>query len=61
MLIWNEPSGLTTAEMRGVKLGASGSYSRAMQPAKKSPFSTMVSVWSPLVTTSLSPMVRTGW
>ena len=56
-----EPSGFTTADMRGVKLGASGSNSRAMQPARKSPASTMVSVWSPFVTTSASPIVRTGW
>ena len=36
-------------------------YRVRRQPAQKLPFSTMVSVWSPFVTTSFSPMARTGW
>ena len=46
--------------MRGVQFGPSGSYSRVARAERKSPNSQIVSVWFPLVTTRLSPMVRTG-
>ena len=48
------------AEMRGVQFGSSGSYSRVIRPRRKSPYSQMVSVWSPFVTTRSLPIVRTG-